>query len=347
MTHRGATRRLRVVYVGPNSGTSRHRARALADLGHSLIHIDTRNPPGFLKATVFRLAHRLRYPPDFARANRSLVETVSRERVDLVMVDKGLSIRPATLRAVKRASPKTRLVSYSPDDMFNPSNQSIPYLRSIPFYDHHVTTKSYNVAELKEAGARDVLFVNNAFDPHSHRPLDLTPAEMARYQADVGFIGGFETDRAEHILALARAGIEVTVWSASWPRRGFSHPNLRVHFQPLIDMEYTKGIVGARINLGFLRKCNRDLQTTRTMEIPGCGGFLLAERTDQHLGLFEESKEAEFFDSSEELIEKCRYYLAHEDERRRIAAAGRRKCFAAGYSNQDTLRSVLETLFGE
>ncbi len=123
-------------------------------------------------------------------------------------------------------------------------------------------------------------------------------------------------------------------------------PNLTLHDVWLDDLDYPKSLNATRINLGFLRKANRDLQTTRSVEIPACRAFLLAERTDEHLGLFTEGVEAEFFDGPEELLAKCRHYLAHDDERRRVAEAGFARCIRDGYDNEGRLRRVLDHLYG-
>ena len=72
---------------------------------------------------------------------------------------------------------------------------------------------------------------------------------------------------------------------------------------------------------------------------------MLAERTDEHKALFEEDKEAVYFSSNEELLEKCRYYLEHEDERKAIAEAGWKRCLDSDYSNEGMIRKVLKVIF--
>jgi len=186
--------------------------------------------------------------------------------------------------------------------------------------------------------------VDNAFDPRAHRPVALDAADRARYAAEAGFIGGYEPDRAEQMRRLAESGVEVKIWGYDWDRWPVRHVRLKIQNQLLEGDDYAKAIAATRVNLGFLRKVNRDLQTTRSIEIPACGGFLLAERTDEHRRLFAEGREAEFFGSVEELIVKSRHYLAHEPERERVAEAGRRRCLADGYSNADRLARVLEHL---
>ena len=69
----------------------------------------------------------------------------------------------------------------------------------------------------------------------------------------------------------------------------------------------------------------------RLVEGALAGGFFLVNRLDPTRdyepldSYFEEGKEFIYFDSGEDLVEKCRYYLAHEDERRVIAKRMRKR----------------------
>jgi spore maturation protein CgeB len=236
------------------------------------------------------------------------------------------------------------MLSYSPDDMTRPYHSSIRYRAALGLYDLVVTTKSYIEDDLRAEGARRVLFVGNAYDPSVHRPLELSQADLDRFGCDAGFVGTYEEDRAQQMLRLARAGVPVSIRGNGWHRFREQHPKLTIRHETLGDDEYPHAINATRINLGFLRKGARDRQTTRSIEIPACGAFMLAERTDEHEALFEEGIEAEFFGGFDELLEKCRYYLEHEAERRQIAAAGLERCQRSGYSNTDRLRHILEVL---
>ena len=291
---------------------------------------------------MWRVALKLHRPFDGNRANTKLLEALRARRYDMLWIDKGNTLRPRTLARARSMQPRMSLVAYSPDNMALRHCNSVNYLRSIALYDLHVTTKSRNVRELAALGAREVVFVDNAYDRRTHRPWQLDDEERVRLGADVGFIGTFEGDRARCMLRLAREGLRVRVWGIRWRRFLRSHPNLIVEYKPLLGDDYAKGICATRINLGFLRRRNRDVQTTRSVEIPACGGFMLAERSEEHLRLFREGVEAEYFGSFEELLGKCRYYLEHEDERARIARAGRQRCLDDGYSNEDRLRRVLD-----
>lgn len=208
-------------------------------------------------------------------------------------------------------------------------------------YDVFFTTKSYGVRELMALGCRRAEFIGNAYDPRTHRPVPVTEEQRAALGGPVGFIGEWEEARARSVMRLVSAGVAVKVWGPSWrPLRNVS-PLLTIGERYLAGDEYARAICAFEINLGFLRKINRDRQTQRSVEIPACGGFMLAERTEEHLALFVEGEEAEFFDSDDELVRKTFYYLEHPAERRRIARAGRERCLRSRYSNHERIRSML------
>ena len=278
--------------------------------------------------------------------NEAVLNLVNQKQYDIVWIDKGQTIFPKTLKLIKEVSPQTMIVSYSPDNMALRHNQTQQYLECIPLYDYIVTNKSYIVGDLKKMGAQHVLFVNNSYEESFHYPRELTAHDIEELGGDVGFVGAWEKERCESICYLADHGIRVRVFGVGkWMNYKNYSPNLRIEGRSLMGDDYCKSLQAFKISLCFLRKMNYDQQTTRTVEIPALVGVMLAERTKEHLALFEESKEAAYFSSNEELLEKCRYYLEHEEERKQIAENGRMVCLNKNYSNQGMIKEILSKVY--
>jgi spore maturation protein CgeB len=337
-------------YLRPGE-TSLQRLRAFESLGMRVTPVDMLFRHTVLRRLGYRAANALfrrGVPvrlPDFSGVNRRLVQLASSgESFDWLWLDKPLTVNPETLALFRRYQPKARLVAFAPDDMAARHNQSRQFTESLSLLDAFVTTKSYNVSELKALGCLRVVFMDNGFDPETHHPVDVGPERKSRIGGGVGFIGSYEKIRAASLLALAENGIPVRVWGGvNWRQCRLSHPNLKLEYKELMGAAYAQAICAFDINLCFLRKLNRDLQTTRSVEIPACGAFMLAERSDEHRRLFEEDREAVFFGDDRELVGKCRHYLDHPAERQRIAEAGYRRC-QGGYSYPRRLQAVLGTL---
>lgn len=326
---------------------------ALKDLANHVEGVDTTLPSDLpaglllgyrICGKLFRLGFTWVRRPDPTGVNATILRQAENNEWDILWLEKGLDVERDTILRVKEVLPHCRVVGYSPDDMYARHNQSKQFLEHLPSYDAFFTTKSCGVRELNALGCKTVFFVGNAFDPQIHRPMPLTSEERAAYGGPVGFVGAYETERARSLQFLASHGVPVRVWGATWGRHFPPGHALTVEPRNVWADDYAKTICAFDINFGFLRKINRDQQTTRSIEIPACGAFMLAERTDEHLALFEEGREAEFFGSDDELLDKTRFYLAHEEARRRIAASGRERCLKSGYSNQERLRKMLETV---
>lgn len=337
----------RLLYIGAlskygDSSTCYHRLLALNSIGCIVDSIDTElyfhwNSSNKIRNYLFNKGF-----DTFLSGTKELENAVRtqllKNEYNIIWIDKGIFFSKSFLKRIKESYPSIKIIGYSPDDMGQRHNQSAQFLSSITEYDLFITTKSYNVPEIKAMGCKEVYFINNAFEDTFHYPRVLDKTEFEYYHADVGFIGAYEKERGESIYYLANNFVPVRVFCNRWP---LVHPNIKV-LPAIFNENYCKAISATKINLAFLRKINRDQQTTRSIEIPACGGFMLAERTEEHLQLFKEGVEADFFNSNEEMLDKCRYYLKHDDERQKIAKRGLAKCHEAGYSNKDRLKKVLE-----
>jgi spore maturation protein CgeB len=346
---------VRVLVLAPVGGyggfnTSVHRVRAMQSLGMELQVVDCADDArsglsgldARARAWLFRQGLPVRLP-DPGGNNERLLAASARDW-DMVWLEKALTVGATQMLALRSACPRAMLVGFSPDDMHARHNQSLQFLEALSLYDAFLTTKSYNVEELRQAGCPRVLFAGNGYDPQAFRPVPASSADRTRLGGDVGFIGSYERERAETMAKLAAQGIKVRVWGNGWEQARVAHPNLTLEGRPLHGDDFAIACNAFKINLGFLRKLNRDQQTTRSVEVPACGGFMLAERTPEHLDLFIEGQEAEFFSSVEELAAKCRTYLADDVGRETIAKRGHQRCLTSGYSNASRLLAALTRL---
>ena len=194
----------------------------------------------------------------------------------------------------------------------------------------------------------NVFYLKNAYSQHVHYPIDVASTEKLIYGSDVSFIGSYEKQRVEMLRYLADNGIKIKVWG--WGKGTVSssmkHSNITMTGKYVYDEEYPKVVCSSKINLCFLRKANRDTETTRSVEIPACGGFMLAERTEDHLELFEEDNEAVYFSTKEELLNKINFYLEHDTERERIGKNALARCIKSEYSYKHQLKEIISTILG-
>ncbi|PMP11312.1 hypothetical protein BCS93_08860 [Vibrio breoganii] len=353
---------MRMLYVGPmkRGSTTEQRYKALLELGYNIDIVNTANDEQLfrekllknrLKRYCFRhaptfVANYLDGPVDLSTINTSILECIKKNRYHLVWLDKALTVNNKTLLDIKKTS--TKIIGYSPDDMYSRHNQSANFLKHIKNYDHFLTTKSYGVDELKSLGCVDTRFVGNAYDKNTHFPREKNQENSDRFGGDIGFIGDYEFERFRSLKYISKTLNErkVRIWGPNWEKAKGIHnlDNITCEFNRLIGSDYSTAISNFKINLCFLRKINRDLQTTRTIEIPACGGFMLAERTEEHRDLFIEGKEAEFFSSDEELVDKIKFYLDNDSARLSVAKSGFNKCIRAGYDNKSRLKKILVEL---
>ena len=78
----------------------------------------------------------------------------------------------------------------------------------------------------------------------------------------------------------------------------------------------------SKINLNITLRSIKSGIPLRCMDICGAGGFLLSNYQENLYDVFVPGEDMIIYDSIDDLINKCKYYLSHDTERRRIAQNG-------------------------
>lgn len=325
---------------------ARGRAGALQRLGHIVQLMEgsgrenrfDRLMYGFWRRTGYGAAHRV---------NRSILAIASRFKPDILWVDKGTNIARVALDRLREEYPRLKFVYYTPDDARIRGNLPKPLKKALPLFDIVVTTKQNNVEYLKKLGARRVFRSWKGFDPDAHNP----PVESERdnsVEDRAVFIGSFEKERAETLRMLVRNGIPVTIISnwPEWAELGRENGPIEWRNTEVYGSEYACLIGSAGVSLCFLRKLADDQHTQRSVEIPACGGVMVAERTSEHAQLFQEGTEAEYFESDEECVMKTRALLADRERRERIRVAARRRCVLDEYTWAGRMQEIVKAVQG-
>jgi spore maturation protein CgeB len=316
-------------------------AQALVESGAAVITLKTSEILG--ASTLGRVQRKLQSGPSVARINRSLLTLVESGNPDVVFMRKPTLIKPKTLMKIRRMADRPILVTYNNDNPFFDGKQKTlwrNYLKNIHFADINYFYRPCDVAEALRRGVTDPRLLM----PYYLASISIKGGESNLYSAEIGFVGHYEPDgRLSYIEELIRYDIQPLVVGPRWSEIARDSIALSCVREDWLDQpEYQKRVSSTKISLCFLSKLNRDVYTRRCFEIPAMGSLLLCERTRELTDIFTEDKEAVYFSSKEELVEKARYLIENEDVRRRIAEAGHLKCMNIGFSVSDRVRQLIK-----
>jgi spore maturation protein CgeB len=344
--------------------TSLMRMRAFERLGHAVQGVHTIGPWTRSPWLRRQIQRRLQGGSVVDEINWLVLERAREFRPNLVWAEKQEFLRAETIKDLQKLD--TRCVHFTPDPYFSLDWKRTRLMdEAMRAFDALVYCKSYERAQYERLG-RPVVYMPLGYCDEVHRPL---ASEDARWSCAVGFLGGWEPRRERLLHAVTAAGIDLKIWGGYWeflrdgrwtPRRHIilrqlaGKERFRFHRDELLSRihqggevyadDYARALTGSRIGLGFVRNVCPDQHTTRTFEIPACGSLLLADRTVEHQEFFEEGKEAEFFASCEELVEKVKFYGSNESARKRVADRGYKRCKEGGYAYVCRLSATLDAL---
>jgi hypothetical protein len=191
-----------------------------------------------------------------------------------------------------------------------------PQAERVRVYDLLLTSYPHFVGRL----AVPTEFLGIGFDDRVLARIEDPPRHDVVF---VGQLGGTSHRRANAVIESAARDVAIDVWGPGveeWPPRS---PFRLRHHGTAWGMEMYAILGGARIAVNrHIDAAAGHANNMRLFEATGVGTLLLTDRLDGLSKLFVPDREVVTYADAGELVEKARWYLAHEDARAAIAAAG-------------------------
>jgi spore maturation protein CgeB len=314
-------------------------------MGHDVSDVDAQTIFPQLRRRSLRAVLRIAEPKLIGEYNRQIMDLASVFKPDMLLAFKGAYVHPDTLRVLGQMG--VSLYNYYPDTSAFAHGSLLP--KTLPLYDCVFLTKKFMDRDLRaRINLRASMFVPHGYDADLHKARELNEQDRAQYGHDVGIIATHTLAKEKLLTELVarKPDLDLQIWGNLWAANCRSQSLSKfIQGAPLNGVSYAKALRSFRVSLAVMSgtvtgASQGDETTTRTYEIPACGGFMLHERTPEVLELFEEGKEIACFGAAEEMAEKIDYYLEHPEERRAIAVAGHERCVPA-YSYENRMAKIL------
>lgn len=193
-------------------------------------------------------------------------------------------------------------------------------------FDFFTSPDLYGEMKYREIGLSNSIYFPFGCNEKIFRKLDV----QKKY--DVSFVGGWHPHREWLIERIRKAGIKVEVVGHRWPKgeidqegmvRLFneSRINLNLSNSASWDLRYLASSPWALINR-LRSKKNIEQMKARMFEVNGCGAFQLTYFVEGLAHCYEIDREIGAYADADDLVEKVKFYLAHEELRESIAEAG-------------------------
>ena len=187
-------------------------------------------------------------------------------------------------------------------------------------YDVIFTSFPHFVERFRSAGV-DTEYFRIGFD---ERVLGALGAVQAEHETVfVGALNGLRHRRGNRVLAAAAKRVPIDFWG--YDLRGWApwSPIRRRYRGESWGLDMYRLLASSRTVLNrHISDAGDHANNMRLYEATGVGSLLVTDAKQNLAELFEPGSEVVTYRDADELVERVRHYLANEDERRAVAAAG-------------------------
>lgn len=292
--------------------------------GYDFLHMPSKNP-------LVRASRKFLWRKKVGAMNHTLLRRIKQSSAGFVLLfgTETDLLFPETLRAL--AALKIKKILWIIDTAIDGKAPSRIITHSLPVFDLCLAADAHFPQIYRQSGAKTVEILELGCDPEIHRPLHLTPEEKETYGSPLVYIGNYFA-QGEYRLSLLHLLCEkfpVKLWGRGWEKA--KEPAIKKAWtgKSVYRDEMCKVYSASKICLNILPKESINLLNVRIFEAAACGAMVLTEHRERLADAYAVGKEIESFSSPDELLKKIEYFLSHEDERKKLADAGRQKTLSA------------------
>lgn len=320
----------------------RHRSLAwsstLNQLGHKVTCLPEplSNMSNILR---YRVQKHLLIGPDFSSALKQTKNDILALKNEINIFHKSLAFGATDISYISENSSSLNIL-YNNDNVFGPLSRKLYFRKlksAISKYDLILAYRHSDIQNYYSAGAKNVYHLMSYYLPEVHFPYDFENRNI-----DLCFLGHYENDSRNTYVKSILTNIDANfiLKGVDWDKSPIFPLLKDFDTSPVYFNDYADFLRNSKIGLCFLSKLNLDTYTRRVFEIPACGAMLLSERTDVLQELYTEDKEAIYFSSTDELIDKVNFYLKNDHIRLKIARNGYNRCISSNYDIKSRLTSM-------
>jgi spore maturation protein CgeB len=282
-------------------------AKGFIRLGHDVL--DFNYDRALLEVSIFK-SKNLSKRFYKSRVDQLMKEQIRAYQPEIIHVNFAKALDAESVKHMRQAAPNAILIGRDDDPWPKLQKNRIETAKELDIMT--ATNDGQWLQDYREAGVPLCVFMPNMIDPD----IDHRYTVEEKWKTDILWIG-----KLSHHADTSESFREKLVIELS------KRPNCTLYGccgRPTIGgMDGLYAISGARIGVnvnayGPVKFCHSD-RLTRYL---ACGTFVLAKRFPDAEILYKDSKHIKYFDEIDEFFELADWYLAHEEERKKIADTG-------------------------
>ncbi|MDX9988228.1 glycosyltransferase [Thiothrix unzii] len=271
--------------------------------------------------------------------NKNLIESTRNNKYDAIIVMRGDHIIKSTLLEIKNKS--CVIINWNTDDIFNNLNSNKNILESFTIYDCHMSPRLNLQDDYISKGAKKFHKIDWYYRDDVIGNFDTQNYNNKDY--DISFVGSW-SHRRESILSHLNE-FNLNVWGWGWKRKCINKSISNNVKGSHIPMTSALSIFNnSKVNINILTHENRDTSNIRNFEISSVSGFQICERSDYLVDLFKEDIEMVYFSETDELVDKCKFYLNNDSLREKIAKASYERVVQSKHSISDRAKEIVDLI---